>query len=382
MGLSGPRNRRKLDYDPNNTKWTRDETTFGQKILRAQGWEPGKFLGAQHTSHAQLHSAASLAPIKINLKDDTLGLGAKIRQKQSDECTGLDAFKDLLGRLNGKSEETLDKERQVRSEIKTNLFVERKYGPMRFVSGGLLVGDQIKMAELVDNKSEITFIKDEPISESSDVEVIKKEKREKKEKKEKKSKKRKASDSEETDPSDSKREKKRKKRSKADEEPENNDTVVEKSTKKKDKKEKKSKRSGKAVEDENDVELVESTVKPKRSKKSKDTSEQESLANSSTETSGDAISEKAEKKDKKREKKRKEAESREASVVMTTTTSSTTTLATTPQGSGSSTPSNTGTSTPQALSARHRSRARHIAAKKMAFSDMQALNQIFMIKSV
>ncbi|KAI1131733.1 hypothetical protein F5Y10DRAFT_44472 [Nemania abortiva] len=382
MGLSGPRNRRKLDYDPNNTKWTRNETTFGQKILRSHGWEPGRFLGAQDTTHAQLHTAASLAPIKINLKDDTLGLGAKIRQKQSDECTGLDAFKDLLGRLNGESEETLDKKRQVRSEIKTNLFVERKYGPMRFVSGGLLVGDQIKMAELVDNKPASTPIKDEPISESSDVDAkpIKKEKREKKEKK---SKKRKASESEETDTSDSKRDKKRKKRSKTDEELENDNTEIEKPTKKKrDKKEKKSKRSERTPEDEKDVEPAEFEVKPKKSKKSKDTSQQASLLSNSTEPPENTTSEKPKQKDKKRDKKRKEAESIEASIVTATAVSSTATMTATPLDSGSSTPSNTGTSTPQALSARHRSRSRHIAAKKLAFGDMQALNQIFMIKPV
>lgn len=363
-----------MDYDPNNTRWTRDETTFGQKILRAQGWEPGKYLGAQDTAHAQLHSTASLAPIKINLKDDTLGLGAKIRQKQSDECTGLDVFKDLLGRLNGKSEETLNKERQVRSEIKTNLFVERKYGPMRFVSGGLLVGDQMKMAELADNNPASTPIKEELISDASDVESVKKEK---KEKKEKKSKKRKASESEEVDTSDSRSEKKRKKRSKSDEETGNDDIEVEKSVKKKrDKKDKKSKRSGKASEDENDAEPVEPEVKRKKSKKPKDIPQQDSLSNSSVETPEDGTREKA-RKDKKKDKKRKQADGIESSVATATATiSSTTTLVATPQDSGSSTPSNTGASTPQVLSARHRSRSRHIAAKKMAFSDMQALNQV------
>ncbi|KAJ8124081.1 hypothetical protein ONZ43_g115 [Nemania bipapillata] len=388
MGLAGPRNRRKLDHDPNNTRWTRDETTFGQKILRAQGWEPGKYLGAQDTAHAQLHSAASLAPIKINLKDDTLGLGAKIRQKVSDECTGLDAFKDLLGRLNGKSEETLNMERQVRSEIKTNLFVERKYGPMRFVSGGLLVGDQIKMAELAENNSVSTHIKEESMSDASEVESIKKEK---KEKKEKKSKKRKASESEEADTSDNRSEKKRKKRSKVDEEVGNDDTEIEE-TIKKDKKEKRSKRSKKASEDEKNAVPGEPEVKRKKSKKSKDIAVQDSLSNisnSSVETPGDATSEKARKKEKKKEKKRKQAEGVESDIAMaaaaaaktTTTVSSTTSLVATSQDSGSSTPNSTRTSTPQ-LSARHLSRSRHIAAKKMAFSDMQALNQIFMIKPV
>ncbi|KAI8954813.1 hypothetical protein F4801DRAFT_450982 [Xylaria longipes] len=365
MGLAGPRNRRKLDHDPNNTRWTRDETTFGQKILRAHGWQPGKFLGAQNTAHAQLHSAASLAPIKINLKDDTLGLGAKIRQKQSDECTGLDVFKDLLGRLNGKSEEILEKERQVRSEIKTNLVVERKYGPMRFVSGGLLVGDQM-MAELVDKKPASTPIKDEPISEASEDDSVKKQKKGKKDKKDKK---RKASESEEADTSDSKREKKRKKRPNADEESMNDSAGIEKSAKK-NKEKKRSKRSEMEPEEESNAGPIESEVKRKKSKsKNGDTSE-------------DAVSEKARRKEKKKEKKRKQADGTEASVVTATIASSTTTLTAIPQDSGSSTPSNTGASAPHALSARHRARSRNIASKKMAFGDMQALNQIFMIKPV
>ncbi|KAI1739270.1 hypothetical protein F4680DRAFT_141395 [Xylaria scruposa] len=383
MGLAGPRNRRKLDHDPNNTRWTRDETTFGQKILRAHGWQPGKFLGAQDTAHGQLHSAASLAPIKINLKDDTLGLGAKIRQKQSDECTGLDVFKDLLGRLNGKSEETLEKERQVRSEIKTNLVVERKYGPMRFVSGGLLVGDQM-MTELADKKPTPVSVKDESVSETSQDESVDKAK---KEKKDRKSKKRKASDSEEADASDIKREKKRKKRSKTDEESKeskNDGAGVVKSAKKKkkDKEKKISSRSEMNLEEEKDIGSTESEVKRKKNKKSKNAA-QDSLPDTPAESLEDAMLEKARKKEKKKkDKKRKQADSTEACIATETIASSTTTLTATPQDSGTSTPSNTGALTPHALSARHRARSRHIASKKMAFGDMQALNQIFMIKPV
>ncbi|KAI1176844.1 hypothetical protein F4777DRAFT_235364 [Nemania sp. FL0916] len=385
MGLSGPRNRRKLDHDPNNTRWTRDETTFGQKILRAQGWAPGTFLGAQDASHAQLHSAASLAPIKINLKDDTLGLGAKIIQKQSDECTGLDVFKDLLGRLNGKSEETINKERQVRSEIKTHLFVERKYGPMRFVSGGLLVGEQVKMADAVENKPTLMPIKDEPMSDASDVKSVKKEKKEKKAKKgtkDKKSKKRKAGETEEADNSDSKREKKRKRAEKRALEPEASDVEVEKTTKKKkDKKGKKSKRPEKASEVEGDAEPAEPEAKLKKSKKSKDILQREFTTGDSTETPDEAAPENSKKTDKKK-KKRKQTDSIDANITTTATTSSITTSAATPQDSGTSTPISAGTSTPPALSARHRVRSRYIASKKMALGDMQALNQIFMIKPV
>lgn len=306
------------------------------------------------------------------MKDDTLGLGAKILQKQSDECTGLDAFKDLLGRLNGKSEETLDKERQMRSEIKTNLVIERKFGPMRFVSGGLLVGDHMKMAELVDNKLESAPIKAESISGADDVESAKKEKREKKDKK---SKKRKASEPEEADTSDGKREKKRKKRSIVDEALGDNHIEVGESTKaKKDKKEKKLRRSGKALEEE-DTAPVEPKTKRKKSKKPKDTPRQDSLSTDSTETSKDATVERTRKKDKKRDKKREQADGIEANGVTAAPASSITTSAT-PLVSGSSTPSNAGTSTPQALSARHLARSRYIASKRLAFSDVRALNQV------
>lgn len=304
------------------------------------------------------------------MKDDTLGLGAKIIQKQSDECTGLDAFKDLLGRLNGKSEETLDKERQIRAEIKTNLVIERKYGPMRFVSGGLLVGDHIKMAELVDNKSASIPTSAESTSGAADVESAKKEKREKKDKK---SKKRKASEPEEDDTSDGKREKKRKKRVKVDEELGDNYLEVGKSIKKgkdrKEKKEKKLRRSKKAFEEE-DTGPIEPETKRKKSKKLKDTPQPDS-----TETTKDATTERTRKKDKKRDKKQKQADSIDVNGATAATESSITTPAT-PLVSGSSTPSNTATSATQALSARHLSRSRYIASKRLAFGDARALNQV------
>ncbi|KAI0160261.1 hypothetical protein GGR57DRAFT_413767 [Xylariaceae sp. FL1272] len=370
MGLASQKNKRKLDFDPNNTRWTRDETTFGQKILRSQGWEPGKFLGAQDSPHAELHSAASFAPIKINLKDDTLGLGAKILAKQNDECTGLDVFKDLLGRLNGKSEVTLEKERLVRSEIKTNLYVERKYGPMRFVSGGLLVGDQQKMAELAKANPSTKPTKDETYPELDEAKSLKKQK------KDKKSKKRKAEESGQAGIAEDAPKEKRKKYPKANASSDN-DIEFEDSLNKRAKEGKKSKKSQEPAA-ELDSEKIEPERKRKKSKKPKDTS------NDSTETLEIIESDKATKKDKKkkekREKKRKQRDD-ESTANTTTSASTTTTIGSTPHDSGSSTPLTTGTSTPT-LSARHRARSRHIASKRQAFGDMTALNQIFMVKPV
>ncbi|KAI0890739.1 uncharacterized protein GGS22DRAFT_17892 [Annulohypoxylon maeteangense] len=384
MGLSGPRNRRKIQHDPNNTKWSRDETTFGQRILRAQGWEPGKFLGAQDASHSHLHSAASAAPINVLMKDDTLGLGAKPKHKQNTECTGLDVFKDLLGRLNGKSEEVIEKEREVRSGIKTNLYVEKKYGLMRFVSGGFLVGDQM-------NELTSTNIKT-PTSEESgdDKSTIKLEnstsllaKKEKKEKREKKSKKRKAEDSESTDSFDAISEKKRKKRSK-DKVPADDlaDTpeVGESS-----KKSKKSKRK-----DNEEIESTGSDKKKRKSKKSRKDSEGGTKDNGTSSVSEDVQLEKSLSKEEKRArkkekkaKKQKQLETPDSSTEAAGSTDTSTPIPLiTPQESGASTPVGTGTSTPQALSARHYARSRHIASKRMAMADMAALNQIFMVKPV
>ncbi|KAI8965870.1 hypothetical protein F5Y11DRAFT_311662 [Daldinia sp. FL1419] len=395
MGLAGPRTRRKLQHDPNNTKWSRDETTFGQKILRAQGWEPGKFLGAQNASHSHLHTAASAAPINVLLKDDTLGLGAKPRHKQNTECTGLDVFKDLLGRLNGKSEETIEKERKVKSEIKTCLYVERKYGPMRFVSGGLLVGDQMEglttKAETPEERIKEEDIKEEDIKEESvtSSDGIS-DRPAKKQKKEKKSKKRKAGDTDPADESDAIPEKKRKKRSKNEASRDDSADSVEtedagkkkksKKSKRKDteesdslesekKKKKKSKKDAQREVEDEDISMLSEEPRVEKSKSKKDKKEKKEKH-------------KKDKKDKKDKKQKQSDTSNSSTDASVSTSASTPALGTTPQESGASTPSGTGASTPQPFSIRNYSRSRHIASKRMAIADMQAMNQIFMVKPV
>ncbi|KAK8087935.1 Pin2-interacting protein X1 [Apiospora hydei] len=378
MGLAGTKTRRKLAFDPNNTKWSRDETTFGQKILRSQGWEPGQFLGAQDSSHADLHSAASAAPIRITLKDDTLGLGAKVRQKQSDECTGLDVFKDLLGRLNGKSDDTIKKEQTLRSEIKTSAYVERKYGLMRFVKGGLLVGDQ--MSELLNKEEPVKdeAVKEDPVKEESKDQIslaqvpTQEDDGASKSKKEKKSKKRKAEESESPEESDVKKEKK-KKRSKeepAEEDAANSSTREEERRARKEKKKSKKSKSEETSAVDNEEE---SKSKSKKSKKRKNEATEE--ADDVSEEASD--SKKKQKKDKKekKEKKRKQRDTADSSSEEAATT--VVTMASTP----TATPVESGTSTPQALSTRHFVRSRNIASKRKAL-DAAALAQIFMVKPV
>ncbi|KAK8140228.1 hypothetical protein PG984_000294 [Apiospora sp. TS-2023a] len=354
MGLAGQKTKRKLAFDPNNTKWSRDETTFGQKILRSHGWEPGQFLGAQDSAHADLHSAASAAPIRITLKDDTLGLGAKVRQKQSDECTGLDVFKDLLGRLNGKSDDTIKKEQTLRSELKTSTYVERKFGLMRFVKGGLLVGDQ--MTDLL-KKEEPVDVKEDPVKEESKDELClrqvpaQEDNETSKPKKEKKSKKRKAEESESTEEPEVKKEKKSKKSKREETEEE-----------RKARKEKKKSKKAKTEETED-----EEKSKSKKSKKRKNEAADE--ADSVSEEASDS------KKKQKKEKKRKQREASDASSEEAAAID--VTIASTP----TATPVESGTSTPQALSTRHFVRSRNIASKRRAL-DATALAQIFMVKPV
>lgn len=321
--------KRKINTDPNNTKWSRDTTTFGQKILRSQGWQPGQYLGAQDAPHSELHTSANASYIRVVLKDDMKGLG--FNKAKEDEVTGLDVFSDLLSRLNGKSEEAIEGDKQARAAIKTNIWVERKYGPMRFVRGGLLVGDKLEEEEDSSSSSE------EEVEEVK-VEVVKKDKKRKAEemesapvKTEKKSKKQKSSSDEDEDLT--KKDKKKDKKNK------------------KEKKEKKSKKSKAAAESENESSVDEADKKKKKSKsKSK-----ESSANTSEDEA------KRLKKEKKKLKKAAAAAAAAAAGAEDT-----------PADSGSSTPA-TGTSTPRN---RNFVRSKFIAQKKQAFLDTKALNQV------
>lgn len=82
------------------------------------------------------------------LKDDNLGLGAKRGSGHAEtQCTGLDAFQGLLGRLNGKTDGELQKEQDSRDALKRAIYMEGRWGSVRFVSGGFLVGANLQIAE-------------------------------------------------------------------------------------------------------------------------------------------------------------------------------------------------------------------------------------------
>ncbi|KAL8917833.1 MAG: hypothetical protein Q9208_007721 [Pyrenodesmia sp. 3 TL-2023] len=142
MGLSASRKRVKFSHDPNNTAWSRSSEQFGQKLLLSHGWTPGASLGVKDAPYVK--NPASLTHVRIAAKDDNLGLGARSSGRSHDgPTTGLGGLQDLLGRLNGKEDKQLEKERRSREDTRRTLYAERRRGFGSFVSGGFLVGDKI-----------------------------------------------------------------------------------------------------------------------------------------------------------------------------------------------------------------------------------------------
>ncbi|KAM3508690.1 hypothetical protein MY10362_001054 [Beauveria mimosiformis] len=348
--------RRKISNDPNNTKWTRDTTSFGQKILRSQGWQPGQFLGAQDAPHAELHSAASASYIRVVLKDDMKGLG--FNKAREDEVTGLDVFSDLLSRLNGKSEAAVREDQDARLAVKTHRYVEMRWGPMRFVRGGLLVGDTLEE----DGTAE---------SEAGEDEKTKKTEGQKG-KKDKKRGKRKVEEEQgeevEAD-SEAARNKDKKRRRKEEDEDDAAETKRRKKEKKEKKETKKLAKSRNESDDSEDNELDEKAAKKKAKKEKKEKTK--------------------EKREKKEEKKRRKAAKAAAATADSPNSSSSSSSSgddddkdETDAGTSATSVtagSSSGTATP--LGHRTFVRSRYIAQKRQAVMDAKALAQIFMVKA-
>lgn len=72
-----------------------------------------------------------------------MGLGAKNGAlSDGGPTTGLDGLQNLLGRLNGKNEQILEKEHRSRTDSRRTIYADRRWGFGNFISGGFLVGDQ------------------------------------------------------------------------------------------------------------------------------------------------------------------------------------------------------------------------------------------------
>lgn len=335
--------------------------------MTSQGWTPGEYLGAKDAAHAEFHTAANASHIRVVIKDNNLGLGAKVGSGVGHgECTGLDVFQNLLGRLNGKKESEIEKEQRGRDDLKRAIYAERKWGSIRFVKGGVLVGDKIQ--DLIDGEKERVKAlelrgsateKDTRSSEDSDSS---------------------SDEDEETTPEPVAEGKKSSKRKR--EELEEEEEEKKSSKKSKDKKDKKSKKR-KSEEDEDDREKAET----KKSKKSKKDRQSKSTSESETENLDDAVI-KARKKEKKQKKRReKEAAAKDADTEETISTSklskkkpkkdkhkSSSTSGSSTKESTPAVTESSGRSTP--MSGIRSIRARHIAQKRMASMDVASLNQV------
>lgn len=160
--------------------------------------------------------------IKVSIKDDTVGLGAKIkRQERKDEfdngeCAGLDVFQRILGRLNGKEKVISDELEKQRIDKVLN----GRWG-VHFIKGEVLAStwdpETKKLKSYSNNKS--TALEDSSSDSDSSEELEtkgkKKKKRSKESKSERKSKKSKHSkESKKERKEQKKKEKKEKKREK------------------------------------------------------------------------------------------------------------------------------------------------------------------------
>lgn len=311
--------------------------------MRSQGWAPGDYLGAKDASHSEYYGAANASHIRAVLKDDNMGLGAK--RNQGDECVGLDAFQELLGRLNGKSEESLDEARKKREEANINKYLHRKLGTVRFVFAGYLVGDKVQALadELKREKEAEGKAKDEVTTEG---------------KKEKKSKKRKAEVEDGTTTSDEKKSKK----SKTEDEDEDSKAARRREKKEKKRREKEASKedstesTAEAEENKSDENAEDdSSLSRKKSKKEKK-EKKEKRNKSKVAEEADATDSLSKKKKKKERKSEKDEE----------TNSADTSVASTPLASGTATP----------IPHRHLARQRFIAQKRAAVMDQAALNQV------
>lgn len=232
MGLAGTKVKQRFGTDPRNTNWSNDTDRFGHQYLEKLGWQPGKGLG--------LVEHAMTSHVKVSIKTDSAGLGAKLAKKRKNdefdtgECAGLDAFQRILGRLNGK-------ELQINSELerqRKESIINGKWG-MHFVKGDtlrstwdaeckqLLKGEKRKAEESdKPRKKSKTSSSDEEKSDkkkskkkkdSSDSELkSKKLSKEKKEKKESSDEKKKKKDKSKDKSEKSKKEKLKKEKSKKD----------------------------------------------------------------------------------------------------------------------------------------------------------------------
>jgi Pin2-interacting protein X1 len=328
--------------------------------MTAQGWQPGDYLGAKNANQAEHYTAGSASHIRVMIKEDNLGLGAKIGSGVgAGECTGLDAFKDLLGRLNGKDEDELEKEKKSREDLKRAIYSERKWGSTRFVKGGFLIGDRIQ--PLIEAEAErVRNLAEGPLYTTGESSGD-------------------ASSLSESDGERSLLEKpKKSKKRKLDAEPIAEVVAV------KIKKSKKSKKKSETRPEESEV-TMDSVQDAKESKKSKKDRKPEGCGDSAEEERRRRKKEKKEKKARNETKRLKKGDSdigeklkQISDRVETTESSESSSHGTTKESMICTSAQSSGYSTPM-MQGRHAVRSRNIAQKRLASMDVASLNQVSLL---
>ncbi|KAK7206022.1 hypothetical protein BZA70DRAFT_309759 [Myxozyma melibiosi] len=229
VGLAGPRNRQKIAFDPQNTSWSRDTDRFGHRHLEKMGWKPGDGLGSSAANRA------ITTHVKITLKDDTLGLGAKsaiASQDANNWAPGLDSFQALLSRLNGS--EPAQTETTTVTETETETISEN--GKITMWESETRISQSYNRIGKWGNR--VKFVKGERLGATITEELVAKTKSERSAKEEKipasedrsgsakKSRKHKRSKTDGDSAEDNKKHKKRKRKHSTDEEEKEDDTKV------------------------------------------------------------------------------------------------------------------------------------------------------------
>lgn len=98
-----------------------------------------------NANHADHYTAANASHVRILLREENLGVGAQVG-KTNAETFGLSLFSGVLGRLNGKSDAEVHKQQGALRDAELRNYQAQKYGLVKFVSGGFLVGDEIQPA--------------------------------------------------------------------------------------------------------------------------------------------------------------------------------------------------------------------------------------------
>lgn len=117
--------------DPRNSAWSNDESKFGQKMLEKMGWSKGKGLGAQEQGNTE--------HIKVQVKNNTLGLGATINYEDN-WIAHQDDFNQLLAELNdchgqGETESSVNNQKKTFSLEEKSKSSKKRVHYMKFAKG-------------------------------------------------------------------------------------------------------------------------------------------------------------------------------------------------------------------------------------------------------